>query len=512
VWVATKFQRPDGTRYWEGNSKHVELFGMQTLKDRGNLIITEGESDSLAVADTMGPSYNVLSISHGAAHAARAVRKVLENLDRFETVYICFDSDEPGQRATNEVIKLFEPTRVRRVVLPTGFKDACELTQQHQAEALKQCIYRASEVKPDGVLDNDDLHERALHYFYNKDEREGISTGFAGLDRLVGGFRPGELITFTGATGIGKSYVVRALAYNAMQAGMKCFYIPLEMTAETTLLQFAEFAAQRKLISDPKGGANVHPDDLKRWLSGFKDTLHLYNHIGSVDPQKLVKTIGHVVRADNVGLVVLDHINAATQDDWQKIDEMCMMLKSTSISQRICILNVCHQSRSEGEKPTNPRLDKMRGSAGIGHLSDAVFGIGRERDSTTTEISTLKAHRLIGEFGSVQLDLDTTTRVFTEVGSNVTATRKANDTGRSEVQEPVRSFNSTGEPVADVRTEAAGVPSQAQVHTGLDDSQGGIHRVEGSVHSSRPDESIGSPSRASRRRARVPVPELELTA
>lgn len=515
--VAVKFRRPDKTFYWRGYAKDARLFGMQACKDRGSLVITEGEFDALSLAQVMGPSYSVVSVPNGADSAAKTLGKCLEWMDKYETVYIAYDNDEPGNEAAAKSLKLFEPGRAKRVVWPTGYKDASDLLMARQEETMKQCIYRAQEVQPEGVLDPSELLERTVNHFYDKSVNQGVSTGYPALDRLLGGLRAGELLTFTGATGIGKTAVVRQVVYNAMQQGSRIFFIPLEMTAETTLLQFAEMEARQRIYTNHDGSSNVPRERLTLWLERLLETLYVYNHIGALDPDKLCRVIEHVCRSKDINIVVLDHINAATQDSWDKIDALVSRLKTISIQQKVCLINVAHQSRGEGNGDSKPSLDKVRGSAGIAQYSDAVIGVGRERDSTISNLITLKAHRLVGEFGAVALDFDKNLRHFHELNLEVVDTDDPDFDQEQgcEIPQPVRAEDSQSpaevEP-ATVRDGDVSVQSgrDQEIHAGLEDKdqerQGHLRRGQGAFQRGRQEEAQADEVAVPRTRHQVAVP------
>jgi twinkle protein len=520
--VAVKFRRADKSFYWRGEAKSARLFGMQACKDQGNLVITEGEFDALSLAQVMGPSYSVVSVPNGADSATKTVGKCLEWMDKFKAIYVAYDNDEPGNEAASKTLKLFEPGRAKRVVFPTGYKDASDLLQGRKEDTLKDCVYRAQEVQPEGVLDPAELLQRTVDHFYDKSINQGVSTGYAALDRLLGGFRAGELLTFTGATGIGKTAVVRQLVYNAMQQGSRVFFIPLEMTAETTLLQFAEMEARQRIYTNHDGSSNVPREKLTLWLEALLEHLYIYNHIGSLDPDKLCRVIEHVCRSKDINIVVLDHINAATQDSWDKIDALVSRLKTISIQQKVCLINVAHQSRGDGNADNKPSLDKVRGSAGIAQYSDAVIGVGRDRDSTTSNLTTLKAHRLVGEFGAVALDFDKNLRHFHQLDFGEQGEQYPQEENAAEPREDtsvpkqVRSDSSVqATPVesAAVRAGSVHLPDTGvdpQVHTRLQaedqDGEDAVRGDEGSVQRGRQTEAQVDEVAVPRVRRKAAVP------
>jgi len=59
----------------------------------------------------------------------------------------------------------------------------------------------------------------------------GLMTGFAGIDRPLGGIQRGDLVILAGSTGVGKSALALNIAHNAATDGGRVLYISAEMGA-----------------------------------------------------------------------------------------------------------------------------------------------------------------------------------------------------------------------------------------------------------------------------------------
>jgi twinkle protein len=93
--------------HWRGKAEH-ELFGMDKFTAGGKAVtIVEGELDALAAFQMLGSKYAVVSVRNGASGAVKDCKKAFEWLDKFESIVICFDSDEPGTTAARQVAELF---------------------------------------------------------------------------------------------------------------------------------------------------------------------------------------------------------------------------------------------------------------------------------------------------------------------------------------------------------------------------------------------------------------------
>jgi twinkle protein len=123
----------------EGNFTNATLFGQNLFQKNGKYItIVEGELDALASYQMTGSKWPTVSIRNGASAALKDCKAQYEYLDSFEAIVICFDVDEPGQKAAKEVAELFG-NKVKIVKHLKECKDACDyLINGRGAEYVNQ--------------------------------------------------------------------------------------------------------------------------------------------------------------------------------------------------------------------------------------------------------------------------------------------------------------------------------------------------------------------------------------
>jgi RecA-family ATPase len=132
---------------------------------------------------------------------------------------------------------------------------------------------------------------------------------------------------------------------------------------------------------------------------------------GAMEHKKLISTVEFYCRCFGVKLVVLDHLHAAitgsTDDGYKSIDYIMSELKRVALQYNCCVLVISHVSRSKDDKDdTQVSLSRIRGSSGIAHYSDFVMGLSRPRDTQQAVITTMKAHRIFGVYGTAILEYD----------------------------------------------------------------------------------------------------------
>ena len=107
--VAAKRRRvEDKTFSIQGSFNSAVLFGQQLFHSGGKYVtVYEGELDALAGYQLTGSQWPSVSIRNGAQAALKDCKAQYEWLNSFENIVICFDADEPGQKAAKEVAELF---------------------------------------------------------------------------------------------------------------------------------------------------------------------------------------------------------------------------------------------------------------------------------------------------------------------------------------------------------------------------------------------------------------------
>ena len=496
----------ENKQYWsKGVITQSRLFGMQTCSTKKrSVIITEGELDALAAYSMYGLVHNVVSVANGAQSAAHAIKHHIDWLMQWDTIYINFDMDEPGQMAAADVMSLLPVGRVKNVILPMGYKDACDMSKDGKGQEYRDAIKSAQGIVPPGVLSQEEVIASTLDYIMDVDQRKGVSTGYKSLDNIMGGFRPGELVTLVAGTGVGKTTMTLNLTYNAaIQAKMNTLFIPLEMSYKQVLVRLMEIHTKQVLMT-ANGQNNPICDNeqkIKQLLTEVTNYVSIYNHIGSLDLKKLVNVLEYYAIAHGTKLIVLDHKDAAVNtlsDEGggvKLIDNLMSELKRVALQYNLTVLVVSHQSRSKEDKEdSKASLSRVRGSAGVAQNSDIVIGLERDRKEDILTITTLKAHRIFGIYDQFHLFYNRNTLRIEEVLFN--EDEQQHDTNEKRVREK----DQGSKPLPTVRASQDTVHKELHPRLPTADAvrEGDIHRSKGTLHTSRQNKATSSKGSASR--------------
>jgi twinkle protein len=386
-----------------GDLKKAGLFGAQLWGKGKMIVITEGEIDALTVAQVQGLKWPVVSVPNGAAGAKKAIAQNLEYLNNFETVVLMFDSDAPGKKAAQECAEVLGPTRCKIATLP--LKDPNEMLMAGRTKELVSAMWDARPYQPEGVLAGSDLLETVLA----EDPFESIPYQWEQLNKKTYGMRQGELITICAGTGIGKSAVVRELAYhlgNTMK--QKVGLVMLEENTKRSCLGLMGIHANRPLHINRK---DCTPAQMTKWFneSVGNGNYWLIDHFGSTESDTLFNRIRYLVTGLDCKWIILDHLSIVVSgiddgDERKAIDVIMTRLRTLVEELGFGLILVSHLKGIDGkghENGAEVQLSHLRGSRSIGQLSDLVIALERDQqgDNPNVTIVRLLKNRFSGELG-----------------------------------------------------------------------------------------------------------------
>jgi len=403
--VACKVRFPDKTFTILGDMSKVSLYGQWLWPDTGKLItVVEGEVDALTTSQMYGGKFPVVSVPNGAQGAVKAIKKNLEWLNGYETIVFMFDMDEPGQKAAKECAELFEPGKAKIAKLP--FKDPNECLIQGRGDDIVKAMWSAQVYRPDGIVNGADLWEQIVA----NDNRSSIPYPWDGLNIKTHGIRTSELVCLTAGSGIGKSAIVREIAYSLIQRGENVGMLMLEESVKTTALGLMGLHANRRLHISQEG---VSEGELSEAFSATLGSgrVFLFDHFGSTKVEHLLSRVRTMVRSFDCKYIFLDHLSIVVSameegtDERKLIDKTMTLLRTLVQETGIALIVVSHLKRPDGkghEEGAQTSLSQLRGSHAIAQLSDIVIGLERDQQGQNPNKTILRVlkNRFSGETGA----------------------------------------------------------------------------------------------------------------
>lgn len=408
---------------WEGEMASVTMFRPRTqLSGNRYLIITEGEQDAMAAHQLTG--YTCWSIPFGATSASKYLKRALREIDQYENVYIAFDNDKAGRDATDQALAILDPAKTKTITFPPGIKDFNQLARdwkdapdgnsyKNAGEYAMRLVWGAQGIILDGVIDQYTAGQTAAEWYFNRDQRIGLSTGYDNLDTLLGGWRGGEMYILVGGTGSSKSTTARQLVMRQQELGVPSAYITLEDTIPLAVTRFLEIQQRCDLIT---------PEEPVLTREQFAQAVNELDCVNIADGmsmsdlgESLKRTISYYART-GVKLIVLDHLTAVSdQLNLADFNQFVREVYRLAGAHEVCILCISHMSRDAKDDSDNePSLKRIKNSSAIAQWSTCVLGLSRPRDSNQVKMSTLKNNRTWGKSGDVYFQLNEDTMQLEE--------------------------------------------------------------------------------------------------
>jgi twinkle protein len=397
--VAQKIRFPNKDFVVRGDLKQAGLFGQQLCRRGGKMIvITEGEVDALSVAEVMGLNWPAVSPPSGAQSAKKALAAELEFLESFEKVVLCFDNDEAGHRAMEECLPLFSPGKAYTVDLGSR-KDANDFLQDEERKQLRDAIWGAQLWRPDGIVNMADMKERV-----RKKLDMGVLYPWAGLNKMLYGFRPQELITWTAGTGVGKTAVVSELVTHLIENGIKVGIIYLEEGVDRAGKRIVGCKMSKPIHLPGQEYTDAEFDAAWDATLG-SGNLYAYDHFGSLSEDVLLSRMRYMVKALGCQVIVLDHVSMVVsgmdldKDERRMLDHIVTSMRSLTQETDASFHIISHLKRVDGKKGhedgVQVSLAHLRGTQAIAQLSDAVIGLERNQQAETEEEKNRTAVRVL---------------------------------------------------------------------------------------------------------------------
>lgn len=415
--------RYDGKKFaWLGNTNNLPFYGQHLFNSGGKrILITEGAIDCLTMAQLFDNKYPVVSIPNGVNSAVKCIKDNYEYVSSFETIVICFDMDDPGQKAAREIAELLPPGKAKIMSLPR--KDPNEMLIHAESAQLLQAYWNARAYSPDSILhvsqivsDNENSSVKVYEYPW-----DSLTTFMIGQDS-------GRVNLWTSATGHGKSTIIRELVMDHLNHGRAVGAVFLEESPEQTvddLISLRIGKPVRKIMSqrqlndlrkaNNKSTVDMVEDNLtegeyreaKAFISA--KPLYLYDHIGNANINNIINRLEYMAVGLDCKVIFLDHITLLGNmllsagsdygnDERLVLDSVMKKLRELVERTGVTLHVIAHIKKTDKNVDEGDRinLNDLRGSGSLAQISDNVFALERNAQhpdpatANTTNIRVLK--------------------------------------------------------------------------------------------------------------------------
>lgn len=208
-----------------------------------------------------------------------------------------------------------------------------------------------------------------------------VSTGFAGLDNVVGGFRRGELTIVAARPSVGKSAIALNFSLHAMRS-VPVLFFSQEMSAEELANRALAFRASVPL--HVIGGTKPPTEDEIAGLwraAGQREPGELWiddrSHLTAAEVARATR---RAVRRHGVRLVVVDYLQRMQHDrragetTTRQVGETAKAMKTLARNANVPVVCLAQLNREvEGRGDGRPKLSDLRDSGEIEQEADVVM-------------------------------------------------------------------------------------------------------------------------------------------
>lgn len=417
--IAQHLRFPDKQMPWIGAGTQAGLWGKNLWKPGGKrIIVCEGEIDALTVCELQDNRWPVVGIPRGTKDAANVIRANLEYLNSFETVVFAFDMDEPGRKAARQCAALIKPGHAAIAELPES--DCNDVWVKRGKQPLATALWNASPFRPDGIVHVSEVKATSV-------QQKVWPFPWRSMTKALFGQRSGEISMYTSGTGMGKSTILREIAYHHLQQGRTVGMLMLEESVDetrhdmmsllvkkpvrqilaarelnTTLTKMGEEAIDFELCDD----LDEHEYDEAKGSIG-QLPLYLYDHHGSNLAEDLIPKLEYLASGLGCDVIILDHITAVVAEmdggnERQDIDHLMKSLRSLVERTNVHLCIVTQLKKTDGkpyEEGGRITLQALRGSGSLASVPNSVLALERDQqDPDPIRANTVIVRSLKGRF------------------------------------------------------------------------------------------------------------------
>ena len=366
--------------YSTGDLSIAGLFGQQSFASGGKYItITEGEIDAMAAYEMNG-GFPAVSIRSGANSAVKDIKASLEYLETFDNVVICFDNDEAGIKAAQDVLPLFSPRKAKVCTLP--LKDAGDMLKANKVREYTKCWWDAKAYKPEGVvsLGDPDVWDKFLKR--GTEEVTPLPASFGSLNAMMnGGIAAGEVTVIGALTSIGKTTMVYNLVHGMYaESAKKIGCVFLEADVGETVEKLLSVYMGTNIADVPNENRDYNLYHEKYDEMAQSDKLHILDHQGALEADELFAKMQYLVKGLDCDIIILDPLQAAvTSNENGTIDafmDKCLKLaKNTGVS----IIIVSHMRKPNAKDAHDVGEYDLKGSGSINQIAFNTILLSRDK-------------------------------------------------------------------------------------------------------------------------------------
>ena len=387
----------DKSKEWcEQDTKPI-LFGMAQCEDFGTLVITEGQIDSLSLAEC--GIKNAVSVPTGAT-GFTWLSHCWDWVNKFDEIVV-FGDNENGKITLIETLEKRIQGKVK-CVRPEDYlceKDANDILRKYGKNAIIKAVENAElrEVKYVKRLANVEA--------VNLDELPKIKTGIINFDRVCGGLLRGHVTLLSGKRGEGKSTLMSQFVTEALDQNNAVFvysgelpnyhfknWLDLQIAGTKNIEEKTNEYGDKQYFLLPQT-----VEQINRW---YYDKAFIFDNSAIVDDEYkgIVQVMVDAICRYDIKLVCIDNLMTAMECDmntdlYRQQSTFVKNLEKIAQQYDVAIILVAHPKKSIGEFNN----DTVSGSSDITNAVSFVINYERASDGDCDGRLSITKNRMNGK-------------------------------------------------------------------------------------------------------------------
>ncbi len=394
----------DSAKEWFEKQTKPILFGMkQCNPENKTLILTEGQMDSLAVAEC--GFENAVSVPTGAK-GTTWIPYCWNWINKFGEI-IVFGDHEKGNITLLDIVKDRFDLTVKHVREEDykDCKDANEILMKYGKEQIAACIENAVNLPISQVVSLADVKDVDV-YNWRK-----LQTGISQLDRLLyGGLPFGGVTLIAGKPGDGKSTLASQILINAAEQGYRCFAYSGELSNGLfkAWMNFQVAGSHAFEYQNKWGDKNYSISDMNlRIISEwYRDKIDMFDNSAlpedGTEKEDLLSLVEETIKQYGTKVVLIDNLMTALDleeiegtDKYEKQSRFVKKLTRIALRYDVLVLLVAHKRKNNFSTNAN---DEISGSGDIANLGMVTLAYDRDEDIDASQRKLKVAkNRLFGK-------------------------------------------------------------------------------------------------------------------
>lgn len=375
----------DKNKEWcEKDTKPI-LFGMAQCEDFTRLVITEGQMDSLSVAEC--GIKNAVSVPTGAA-GFTWLSHCWDWVNKFDEIVV-FGDNENGKITLIETLEKRIQGKVK-CVRPEDYlceKDANDILRKYGKSAIIKAVENAE------LRDVKYVKRLASVEAVNLSELPKIKTGIRNLDRACGGLLMGHITLLSGKRGEGKSTLMSQFVAQAIDQGNAVFVYSGELPNYHFKNWLDLQIAGNKNIQTRTNeyGDNEYyllPNTVEKINEWYYDKAYIFDNSSVTDDEYegLLKVMVDAICRYDVKLVCIDNLMTAMECDantdlYRQQSTFVKNLEKLAQQYDVAIVLVAHPKKTQGDFDN----DTVSGSSDITNAVSFVLNYQRAKDDESCD-------------------------------------------------------------------------------------------------------------------------------